>query len=240
MQQTPRSPSPHSVLSARQAQLQVAQDPHLKQQLLSQEGELWPRFAEHYQKLSSLPRRVRRGLQRRWKQSLAGVALLLALGQAPALAATINVGGGCSLVDAVTAANSDAATGGCSAGSGADTLELAAGSTHTLTSVNIQSAVYGANGLPVVTSAIIIAGNNSTIRRSDLAGIPRFRIFAVNSAGDLTLQSTTLSGGFPITSGSTPGERQGGAIFNSGGTVRLVDTTLSGNSAISGGNQSTF
>jgi hypothetical protein len=55
MKQKLSNPSSHSVLSAWQAQLQVAQDPHLKQQLLQQEGELLPRFAEQYQKLSSLP-----------------------------------------------------------------------------------------------------------------------------------------------------------------------------------------
>ena len=48
--------------------------------------------------------KVRRSLQRQWKRSLAGVALLLALGQAPAHAATINVGGACTLVRAIVAA----------------------------------------------------------------------------------------------------------------------------------------
>jgi len=33
------------------------------------------------------------------------------------LAATIGVGGGCTLVDAIAAANTDTVTGGCSAGS---------------------------------------------------------------------------------------------------------------------------
>jgi hypothetical protein len=79
---------------------------------------------------------MRRALQRKWKQSLAGVALLLALGQTPALAATISANvTTCTLVDAITAANSDAATGGCSAGSGTDTIRLPANSTHTLTAV---------------------------------------------------------------------------------------------------------
>ena len=59
--------------------------------------ELWPRFAGYYQGLARLPRRLRRALQRRWRRSLGGIALLCALGQAPAFAATINVGGGCTL-----------------------------------------------------------------------------------------------------------------------------------------------
>ena len=102
---------------------------------------LWPRFAGYYQGLTRLPRRLRRALQRRWRRSLGGLALLCALGQAPALAATIAVDGtACTLIDAITAANSDAPAGGCTAGSGADTLVLPAGSTHTLTAVNTLMA----------------------------------------------------------------------------------------------------
>src|SRR5829696_6827929 len=96
-----------AILSAWQAELKATGDPSLKQQLSYREGELLPQFIEHYQQLKTLRRRVRRGLQRQWKRSLAGVALLLALGQAPALAATINVGGGCTLVRAINAANNN-------------------------------------------------------------------------------------------------------------------------------------
>src|SRR5215208_5497655 len=90
-----------TILSAWQAELKATRDPSLKQQLSYREDELLPRFTEHYQQLKALRRRMRRGLQRQWKRSLAGVALLLALGQAPALAATINVGGTCTLVRAI-------------------------------------------------------------------------------------------------------------------------------------------
>ena len=135
---------------------------------------------------------MRRSLQRQWKRSLAGVALLIALGQAPALAATINVGGTCTLIRAINAANNNStASGNCRQGSGADTIVLPSGSTQRLTTVN--NTVYGPTGLPVIRSDIIIAGNNSTIRRADSA--PRFRIFAVGDNGDLTLRRTTVSGG---------------------------------------------
>ena len=76
------------------------------------------------------------------------------------------------------------ATGGCSAGSGADTLILQNSSAHTLTTVN--NSTYGPTGLPVISSQITIEGHNSTIERD--SGAPNFRIFAVNSSGDLTLQ----------------------------------------------------
>ena len=134
--------------------------------------ELLPRFATYYTQLRALPRRVRRALQRQWRLPLAGVALMLALGQHPGLAATIPVGGACTLVDAITAANTDTATGGCPAGSGADTIVLPAGSTQTLTEVNNDT--YGPTGLPVISSVITIAGQGSTIARESAA--PEFRL----------------------------------------------------------------
>ncbi|MGH8589536.1 MAG: hypothetical protein ACREXX_09460 [Gammaproteobacteria bacterium] len=59
---------------------------------------LWPRFSAFYQGIARLPRKARGALQRRWRRSLAGIALLHALGQVPAaLAGQIDVGvGGCS------------------------------------------------------------------------------------------------------------------------------------------------
>jgi hypothetical protein len=78
-----------ALLSAWQDELKAACNPIIKEQCLQQEPELLPLFAAHYQQLKALRRRVHRSLQRQWKRSLAGVALLIALGQAPALAATI-------------------------------------------------------------------------------------------------------------------------------------------------------
>ncbi len=151
---------------------------------------LWPRFAGYYQGLTRLPRRLRRALQRRWRRSLGGIALLCALGQAPALAATINVGAGCTLVDAITAANNNAPTGGCAAGSGGDTIiiPLFFDAPPPLTAVNNNT--YGPTGLPVITSEITISGGgfNSPIARDSSA--PEFRILAVGATGNLTLQNT--------------------------------------------------
>jgi hypothetical protein len=82
-----------ALLSVWQDELKAIHNPSIKQQCLEREPDLLPRFAAQYQELKTLRRRMRRGLQRQWKRSLAGVALLVALGQAPALAATINVSG---------------------------------------------------------------------------------------------------------------------------------------------------
>ncbi|HKH20767.1 MAG TPA: right-handed parallel beta-helix repeat-containing protein [Gammaproteobacteria bacterium] len=129
------------------------------------------------------------------------------------MAATINVGGTCTLVRAINAANKDTrANGRCAKSSGADTIVLPRGSTQRLTSVNNDD-----NGLPVIRSDITIVGNNSTIRRAPTA--PRFRIFAVGDTGDLTLRRTTVSGGRGV----------GGGVYIYGGSVSLTNSTISGN-----------
>src|SRR3954468_9171006 len=92
-------------------QTQVAaarKTPGLLPFLVRQRHKLLPCFALAYHRLRALPRRVRRRLQRHWHVSLGGLALLLTLGQTPALAVTINVDGTvCTLVDAITAANTN-------------------------------------------------------------------------------------------------------------------------------------
>lgn len=238
---------PHEgILSAWRDQLaEAAENPSLSQQILRREQELYPRFVAHYTQLRHLPRRVRRSLQRRWKQSLAGVALLLVLGQAPAFGATINVGGDCRLAAAIRAANADAARGECPAGNGADSIVLPRHSTQTLTRVNNRvsgtggSTVAGPNGLPVIRSDITINGRGSTIRRA--GGAPEFRIFAVSDAGDLTLRQTTVTGG-RLTDASGSGYAiDGGGIFAFGyGSLTVNRCTISGNRAEEGGGLGTY
>jgi hypothetical protein len=130
--------------------------------MVHRQPELLPRVVGYYTQLRALPRRVRRALQRQWRLPLAGIALLLALEQPPGLAATIPVGGACTLVEAIMAANTDTATSGCPAGSGADTIMLPAGSIQTLTEVNNDT--YGPTGLPVISSATTIEGQGRRLR----------------------------------------------------------------------------
>ena len=75
------------------------------------------------------------------------------------------------LADAITAANTDTATNGCPAGSGADTITLG---------VNITLDLY----LPDITTEITIEGANY-----DIDGNDEYQIFYVDG-GDLTI--TTL------------------------------------------------
>lgn len=203
-----------SVLSAWREQFaQAIQDPALKQQLANHEQTLLPRFTAQYNELRSQPRRVRREMQRKWKRSLAGMALLLALGQTSALAATYSIADGdvAGLIAAINAAN---------ANSNFDTIQLAANSTFTLTAVN--SDLSGPTGLPVVTSAITIEGDGATISRAGSA--PEFRLLAVDSTGNLTLKKTKITGG--RLSGA---DARGGGLFNYTGDLTLIDSTVSGN-----------
>ena len=87
-----------------------------------------------------------RRLQHKMAWSLAGAALLLALGRGVGAAATITVttsnpniaaDGQCSLIEAIVNANNDAAThADCPAGSGADTIVLPANANIVLNTVS--------------------------------------------------------------------------------------------------------
>jgi len=249
----------HTIAAAWDSQIkEVNKAPWIAETLNRRSNELFPRFAACYAELRALPRGARRALQRRIARSnelaamfpekflqggrrlqhrmawsLAGAALLLALGQGVAAAATITVttnnpniiaDGQCSLIEAIINSNNDAATHtDCPAGSGADTIVLPANANVMLSNAN-GATQYGAPiGLPLITSRITIEGNGAMISRPGNA--PAFGLMAVNSPGDLTLQGVTLSGG---SSGS------GGAVFNSG-TLSIKNSTISGNTASSGG-----
>jgi len=135
-----------------------------------------------------------------------------------AQAATINVGGGCSLVDAITAANSDTATGGCPAGSGADTIELESSTTYIPTNL-FNNADDGNSSHPSISSEIIINGNGSTILR--VGG----RVFHVaETIGSLTLNELIISFGTDTTACS---EGRGGAVLNRG-TLTINNSNVGG------------
>jgi len=246
----------HTIAAAWDAQLaEAAQTPWFKEILLRRGTELFPRFAACYTELRVLPRSARRALQRQiarssepvaifpeWLQSggrrelqyklarsLAGAALLLALWQGMASAATITVttkdsrvrpDGQCSLIEAIVNANADAAFfSDCPAGSGPDTIVLPAKGN---VSVKAQyDDTYGPTGLPLITSQITIEGNGGRIRGQGNA----FRLFAVSNSGNLTLQNVNLSRG---------SSSYGGGVFNNG-TLTIQNSTISGNRAGRGG-----
>ena len=119
-------------------------------------------------------------------------------------AADIDVGALCSLADAITAANTDAAVGGCEAGDGADTISLTGDIT-----LDYE--------LPDIESQLTIEGNGFSI---DGAG--KYRILYVNQSA-LTLTDVTLESGRA---------EFGAALANDGGQVRISESVIRDNSAV--------
>ena len=150
-------------------------------------------------------------------------AAALALGSAGYAAAQINVpcsAGGPGLVAAFAAANS---------GGGA-TIKLDHGCTYLLTTAN-NAGPLGANGLPVVTTTIVVKGNDATIAGNSTT----FRLIQVNGPnGNLTLDHLTLTGGAAV-SQVTPPASAGGALLNNEGTVEIDHSVVTGNLAGAGG-----
>jgi hypothetical protein len=167
------------------------------------------------------------------------LALTFACGSAAAAtgavsAATITTGANCSLVDAITSANTNAAVGGCSAGSAGHDTIVTGGAILT-------AANNGVNGLPVITEDLRIASPDpavtSFITRDYAAGTPEFRLFEIGTANDaprvtiarMYMQNGKVSGsivsGFPVNGA-------GGCIFLRNGSLTLVDSAIQECSAV--------
>ena len=166
-----------------------------------------------------------------------------------------NVGAGCSLREAVQAANTDAAFGGCPAGSGADSIPLATGvyqislpgdeNNNVNGSIDILSAVgvtisHTGAGATVVDGggldrAVAVLGGASanisgvTIRNANDAGSGG----ALFANGTLNLSNSTLTASTSVFGGA------GFSVF--GGTSTLTNVTISGNqTADDGGGMEAF
>jgi CSLREA domain-containing protein len=133
--------------------------------------------------------------------------------------------GNCSLEEAIQAADTHAPVDACPAGSGADTIVLAAGATYSLNSINNNGE--GPNGLPVVTGAITVNGNGASIVRS--SGAPQFRLtVVVAGGGDLTFNDVYIAGFDAPVVGGTPGI---GGVVIAHGNLTVDGSTLFGNRA---------
>ena len=182
----------------------------------------------------------------RGMSSIALLALLLAVMPVqPARAAGIIVNtavdedtnnGSCSLREAITAANNNAAYNGCAAGSGTDTITFAGDHTITLT--------LGSQ-LPAVTSAVIINGNGpartiiqastcNPVTLPDGCTPATYRVISVSSGGALTLDGMTMRHGVCTGSCATRGSN-GGGILNDAGQLTLTEVSLEANLASAGG-----
>jgi hypothetical protein len=120
------------------------------------------------------------------------------------------------LIDAISQANANGEE---------DTINLEGG-TYTLADVNNNT--NGPNGLPSITSPIIINGvgvDNTIIERD--ASASEFRIFQVASAGFLRLDNVTIQGG------QAGGGSRGGGVLNEG-TATFTNCTITDNRSADG------
>jgi hypothetical protein len=157
---------------------------------------------------------------------------------------------GCSLQEAVLAANQDSSTvsydpgypnprttidTGCEAGSGDDVI-LLGGSGYATADFRDVNNYLGPTATPIITSNIRIDGAGATLSRSSTQ--PVFRLFAVAETGSLDLRNVYAKGF--LAQGGDGGERggggmgAGGAIAVHGGSLVVQGSTFEGNGAVGG------
>jgi CSLREA domain-containing protein len=162
--------------------------------------------------------------------ALASLAFLTLAGSAGAatiapntFADEFNVGANCSLREAVQAANTDAAFGGCPTGGGADSIPLAAGVYQTSLPGDENANVNGSiDILSAAGVAISHVGAGATV--IDGGGLDR-------AVGVLGGASATISG---VTIRNANDAGSGGALF-ANGTLNLSNSTLTASTSAGGG-----
>ena len=194
--------------------------------------------------------------------ALLALALLLA-GFGPiasAYAATITVttfadnltiNGDCSLREAIQAANTNTAVDACPAGSGADTIQLSAG-TYSLSLGNV-SGDENANqtgDLDILSNLTIKGVDASTTNITNTVALDR--VMQILPGATVTLTGISISNGHSSQNGgaisnsgtltlnsvivkNSIADGNGGGIFNDAGAVTINESTISNNQAHHGG-----
>ncbi|HRW52967.1 MAG TPA: autotransporter-associated beta strand repeat-containing protein, partial [Phycisphaerae bacterium] len=90
-----------------------------------------------------------------------------------------------------------------------------------------ENNTYGAAGLPVVVTPIVIEGQGHVIER-DASATEAFRLVSIGATGDLTLHESTLRNGLSDL-GATPNYRGGGAVYVNRGELTMSDSVLTDN-----------
>lgn len=188
----------------------------------------------------------------------AAIALTLSL-MPVARASTISVtttadaladDGNCSLREAIRAANLDAAVDACPAGSGADVIELPAG-TYTLALAGRDEDAAASGDLDI-TGDLAITGALSSTTIIDGGGIDR--VFDARAGAKLTISNATIQHGDPGIGSDGGGARNDGALelistrvisntadefagggIRSGGALTVTGSLIAGNTAGHGG-----
>ncbi|MGA7397359.1 MAG: choice-of-anchor Q domain-containing protein [Solirubrobacterales bacterium] len=172
---------------------------------------------------------------------IAATVLLVGLVAAPAAgAATIAVTtvndelganpASCSLREAISSANSNSATGGCTAGLGADVIQLPAGE-YKIVRPGSGEDLNSTGDFDITGSESVTIEPSGPSEKVIVDGNGLDRVF--DQLGTSTLQIKNLT----VTGGQTPVVADGGGIRNGGaGTLTLDGVTLNDNQAtVSGG-----
>jgi CSLREA domain-containing protein len=136
----------------------------------------------------------------------------------------LNSDGDCSLREAITAANSNAASDACPAGS--------SGSADAIT-FEVTGTIILTAQLPNILPAgnlIIDGGSNITI-----SGNGNVRGFYVNNGANLTLRNITISDGHVTCCGTIGQPLNGGSLYNQGTTTITSSTFINSSAEGSGG-----
>jgi hypothetical protein len=154
-------------------------------------------------------------------------SLMSALAAVPAEALTITTSVNCTLAEAIDSANTNAAVGGCTAGTvGRDRIVVALNET-------LSVANNGVNGLPVVIEDLIIVatGDARIISRDFTVGTPNFRFLEIGTSAtpanvtisNILLQNGRVTGPVNIFGLGGP---FGGCIFLRNGGLKIEDSVL--------------
>ncbi|MGO9450583.1 MAG: choice-of-anchor Q domain-containing protein [Candidatus Binataceae bacterium] len=167
---------------------------------------------------------------------LVPACLMLALPAACRAATTITVNSNsdtssmsnCVLRDAITAANTNANTGGCSVGMGGPfTIDFSSG-------LDGDTIMLAGTLPPIVNGVTLTIQGPTTSPGITINGNTAHQIMEVNSGATVSLQNLTLANGSELGASADPADNgEGGAIFNQG-TLTVTNSTLSSNQANGG------
>jgi len=153
------------------------------------------------------------------------VMLLISAGLASCSQPPADIIVACDVADLIAAVNS------ANANSDTTRLILDPNCTYPFTTKDNDDGGQGPNALPMVTTNIIIEGNNATLLRSMSYG---WRFFFITANGSLRLEDITLERGYALYISSEQPNSRGGAIYNDGGTLTVKRSVFRENQALLG------
>jgi hypothetical protein len=165
-----------------------------------------------------------------WSALLVAVLTVYPLPLSPATitvddaTSTVATDGRCSLREAINNANSDSDTtgGDCASGDeGLDTIELLTDIALTA----VDNDFDGANGLPLITTDVIVDGNDHVVERDP--SVPNFRLFHFVADPDARFAESMIRQ-VTIKNGTEGVRVEGGARF-ADTLITITDSVVSGN-----------